>query len=67
MSIISLILLFIIMEMLAHWLLIIGGLNWLLVGVFGFDIGKFLGGQSAVHSRIIYVLVGLAALYTLFM
>jgi uncharacterized membrane protein YuzA (DUF378 family) len=55
------------MATLAHWLLIIGGLNWLLVGVFGFDIGKFLGGQSAMISRIIYVLVGLAALYTLFM
>ena len=55
------------MATLAHWLLVIGGLNWLLVGVFGFDIGRVFGGQSAIVSRIVYVLVGLAALYTLFM
>jgi uncharacterized membrane protein YuzA (DUF378 family) len=45
----------------AFILVIIGGLNWLLVGLFGFDIGTFLGGQSAIVSRLIYILVGLAA------
>lgn len=54
------------LHMLAFLLLIIGGLNWLLVGVFGWDIGdKLLGGQDALVSRIIYVLVGLAALFEL--
>lgn len=44
-------------------LLIIGGLNWLLVGVFGWDVGNLFGGQSAIVSRVIYVLVGLSAIY----
>ncbi|MBI4359914.1 MAG: DUF378 domain-containing protein, partial [Candidatus Jacksonbacteria bacterium] len=35
--------------------------NWLLVGVVGWDISRFLGGQTAVVARIIYVLVGIAA------
>jgi len=45
-------------------LLIVGGLNWLLVGLFKFDLVAMLfGGQAAIISRIVYVLVGLSALY----
>ena len=44
-------------------LLVIGGLDWLLVGLFKWDIGMIFGGQTAVLSRIIYILVGLAAIY----
>ena len=48
-------------------LLIIGGLNWGLVGLFNFDlVAALLGGTPGTHStpsRIVYVLVGLAALY----
>lgn len=44
-------------------LLVIGGLNWLLVGIFKWDVGALFGGQDAVVSRIIYVLVGLSAIY----
>ncbi|MES3005925.1 MAG: DUF378 domain-containing protein [Patescibacteria group bacterium] len=44
-------------------LLAIGGLNWLLVGLFGWEIGMLFGGQAAVVSRIIYILVGLSAIY----
>lgn len=51
---------------LAWWLLIIGGLNWLLVGIAGWDIGQLFGGMGANVSRVIYVLVGLAAVYQLF-
>ncbi len=52
------------MHMAAFILLIVGGINWLLVGVFGSDIGDFLfGGMDAPLSRLIYVLVGVAALY----
>lgn len=47
-------------------LLIIGGLNWLLLGVFKWDVGALFGGQAALISRIIYVLVGLSALYEIF-
>ncbi len=45
-------------------LLIIGGLNWLLVGLFRYDIvAGTLGLATDVLSRIAYVIVGLAAIY----
>lgn len=44
-------------------LLVIGGLNWLLVGLINWDIGAIFGGMSAIVSRIIYALVGLSAIY----
>lgn len=50
----------------SFWLVIIGGLNWLLVGLFSWDVGMIFGGQGAAVSRIIYVLVGLSALYLIF-
>jgi len=53
------------MKKTAHWLLVIGGLNWLLVGLFKWDIGVIFGGQDVWVSRIIYILVGLAALMSL--
>lgn len=46
-------------------LLVIGGLNWLLLGLFSWEIGEIFGGQSATLSKIIYVLVGLSAIYEL--
>ncbi|GAK31957.1 hypothetical protein WOSG25_210140 [Weissella oryzae SG25] len=49
--------------------LIIGGLNWLLVGLFKFDLVQFifsgLGFAGDVIARIVYVLVGLSALYAI--
>lgn len=53
-------------HMLAFLLLVVGGLNWLLVGAFSWDIGELFGGQGAMISRIIYVLVGLSALWEIF-
>ena len=48
-------------------LVVAGGLNWLLVGLFQFDlVAAIFGGQAAVLSRIVYVLVGLATLWLLF-
>jgi len=45
-------------------LLVVGGLNWGLVGLFGFDlVATIFGGQSALLSRLVYSLVGLCALY----
>ncbi len=45
-------------------LTIIGAINWLLVGVFQFDIVAWLfGGQGAIVSRIIYTLVALAGVW----
>jgi len=47
-------------------LVIIGALNWGLIGLFGFDlIATIFGGQSALLSRIVYSLVGLAGLYAI--
>lgn len=43
---------------------IIGAINWLLVGLFKFDlVAACFGGQTAVFSRIIYIIVGLAGLW----
>ena len=45
-------------------LVIIGAFNWLLVGLFKFDLVAFIfGGQDAVVSRIIYTLVGICGLW----
>jgi uncharacterized membrane protein YuzA (DUF378 family) len=44
-------------------LLIVGGLNWGLVGLFGFDLVAAIFGEMSPVSRIVYVLVGLSALW----
>jgi len=48
---------------LAFILVIVGSLNWLLVGLFSWDVGMIFGGQEVGISRIIYILVGLSAFY----
>ncbi|MBQ1207991.1 MAG: DUF378 domain-containing protein [Lachnospiraceae bacterium] len=49
---------------LALALLIVGGINWGLVGIFQFDLVAWLfGGVDSVVSRIVYTLVGLSALW----
>lgn len=53
-----------IMDKIALILAIIGGLNWGSIGIFGFDIVAFLfGGANSAMSRVIYTLVGLAAVW----
>ncbi|MEG0833615.1 MAG: DUF378 domain-containing protein [Oscillospiraceae bacterium] len=48
-------------------LLIIGGLNWGLIGFFGFDLVAWLcGGMATTFARIIYALVGVAAVVGIF-
>lgn len=44
-------------------LLIVGGLNWGLVGLFGFDLVATLFGEMSMLSRIVYVLVGASAVW----
>jgi uncharacterized membrane protein YuzA (DUF378 family) len=46
-------------------LLIVGGLNWGLVGLFGFDLVAAIFGEMSLLSRIVYSLVGLSALWQL--
>ena len=53
-----------IVDRIALALAIIGGLNWGLIGLFRLDLVAFLfGGQTALLSRIVYTLVGLAAVW----
>ena len=44
-------------------LVIIGGLNWGLVGLFGFDLVAAIFGDASLLSRLAYDLVGLSAIY----
>ena len=53
-----------IMDKIALILAIIGGLNWGSIGIFGFDLVAFLfGSSSSAISRVVYTLVGLAAIW----
>lgn len=53
-----------IMDKIALFLAIVGGLNWGSIGLFGFDVVAFLfGGSTSVMSRVVYTLVGLAAIW----
>lgn len=46
-------------------LLVVGGLNWLLVGLFDFDLVAAIFGPMSGASRTVYTLVGIAALVVL--
>ena len=54
------------LDYLAMALLIIGGLNWAMVGLFDVDMVAVLFGAGSAATRIVYVLVGLAALYSIY-
>jgi hypothetical protein len=56
-----------VLEWVAIALVIIGSLNWGLVGFFGFNLVSAIFGDMSVLSRIVYALVGIAALLFLFM
>ncbi|WP_081411965.1 DUF378 domain-containing protein [Alicyclobacillus herbarius] len=54
------------MNNVALTLVIIGAVNWLLVGLFQFDaVAALLGGVDSLLSRIVYVIIGLAGLYAI--
>lgn len=46
-------------------LLIVGGLNWGLVGLFGFDLVAALSGTASALARTVYILVGVSAVWQL--
>mgnify|MGYP004679568403 CR=1 FL=1 len=46
-------------------LVIIGALNWLLIGIFNFDLVAMIFGQMSVLSRIMYTLVGLSGIVSI--
>ena len=54
------------MNKLALILVVIGAINWLLIGLFQFDlVAAAFGGQSGIVSRIIYSIIGLAGIWAL--
>jgi uncharacterized membrane protein YuzA (DUF378 family) len=50
-------------DVIAAVLLVVGGLNWGLVGVANFDLVATIFGAGSVMARIVYTLVGFAAVY----
>jgi uncharacterized protein len=52
-------------DWIALGLVIIGGINWALTGLFGFNVVEVLFAESLVAS-IVYALIGLSAVYTIF-
>lgn len=56
-----------IIDRIAFILVLIGGLNWGIYGLFGFDlVGAIVGGMTNPFARVIYGLVGLSALWMIF-
>ena len=54
------------MDRISLILIIVGALNWLLVGLFQFDLVAWIcGGQASLFARIIYAVVGLAGLWSI--
>ncbi|MEG6584207.1 DUF378 domain-containing protein [Dendrosporobacter sp. 1207_IL3150] len=52
------------MDRIALLLVIIGALNWLLVGLFNFDLVAAIFGHNSFLSRAVYSLVGLAGIWS---
>jgi len=55
------------MDWTALVLVVVGGLNWGLVGLFDFDLVAFLFGDMTAISRVVYALVGISAVYLAYM
>lgn len=54
------------LDWIAMVLMIIGGINWGLVGLMNIDLVATIFGEMTVASRVIYALVGLSALYSIY-
>ena len=53
-----------VLDVIAAVLLVVGGLNWGLWGLFEFDLVAFIGGgNTTMIAKVVYTLVGVAALY----
>lgn len=55
-----------VVDWIALVLVIVGGLNWGLVGLFSFDLVEAILGAIPILQRIVYILVGLAAVYMIY-
>jgi len=54
-------------DIIASVLLVIGGLNWGLVGIFHFNLVTAIFGEESLLSRLIFIVVGIAAIYQIAM
>ena len=54
-----------ILRIIAYVLVIVGAINWGLVGIFGFDLVAALFGDMSLLSRIVYILVGISGILML--
>lgn len=52
-----------VLDLIALVLVIVGGLNWGLVGIANFDLVATIFGNMSILSRVVYVLVGISAVY----
>ena len=51
------------LHMVTFILLVVGGLNWLVLALFNWEVGSLFGGMDMFASKIVYILVGLSAIY----
>lgn len=55
-----------VIDWIALVLVIVGGLNWGLVGLFNLDLVELILGSIPILQRIVYIVVGLAAIYLIY-
>ncbi len=51
------------LHMVAFILLVVGGVNWLLLGIFNWELSELVGGPGSLIAKIVFVVIGLAAVY----
>ncbi len=56
-----------VLNIIALALVIVGGINWGLVGLFGLDLVAVIFGAGSTLSNVVYTLVGIAALYSIYL
>jgi len=56
-----------IVNMIAILLLIIGGINWGLVGLMGLDLVAVIFGAGTLLANLVYILVGVSAVYSIYL
>ena len=54
------------LKRIALFITVLGGINWGLVGAFGFDLVRFLFGFAPAAIPVVQIIIGLVACYTLF-
>ncbi len=56
-----------VLNIIALLLIIIGAINWGLVGLFNFNLVDFLFSAGSILTKLIYILVGISGLYSIFL